>query len=241
MEASERLIVALDLDDLKKVEKFVKELSPYVKIFKIGMQLFSLYHRDALKVVKDCGGEIFLDLKFCDIPNTVKKAVEVVTSFGVYFFTLHTFGGYEMLKEAKIASLKKAKELNISPPKLLGVTLLTSIDERILKKELKIKYNPKNYVVFLASLAKKANFSGVVASAREAKIIRKKFGKDFLIVTPGIRPSQKKLYDQKRTLTAKEAINSGADYLVVGRPILEAKNPKDVVKDILEEIENEKR
>lgn len=241
METKERLIVAVDLEDLKEIENLVKKLSGYVKIFKIGLQVFSLYHIQALKIVKDYGGEVFLDLKFCDIPNTVVKASEIVTSFGVYFFNLHTFAGYEMLKAARIASFKKAEELKIPPPKILGVTLLTSIDRKILKKELKIRHNLENYVLVLSGLAKKAGLSGVVCSAKEAKIIKKKFGKNFITVTPGIRPAEKTFDDQKRILTAKDAIKSGADYIVVGRPILQAKNPVDVVKNILEEIESAER
>lgn len=241
MESRERLIVALDVENLRTAEKLVKNLSSYISIFKIGLQLFSLYHKDAIKMVKNYGAKIFLDLKFCDIPNTVAKGAEVITSFDVYFFNLHTFGGYEMMKQARIASLKKAKEIGISPPKILGVTLLTSIDQKILKEELKIKYSVEEYVIWLASLARKAGLSGVVASAQEAKIIRKSFKKNFIIVTPGIRPKQRNLDDQKRVLTAEEAINSGADYLVIGRPVIEAKNPVDIVKNIIEEIENAKR
>jgi len=235
--ARERLVLALDVDDFKKAEELVGELSDYVGVFKIGNQLFTAEGPKVVDMVNKKGGKVFLDLKFHDIPNTVARAAEVATKLGVYIFNIHTSGGYEMMKTAAEATAKASQELGIRKPIILGVTLLTSINQEILEKDLGIKKRLEEQVVHLAKLAKAAGFDGVVASSREIKEIRKACGKDFLILTPGIRPAGKSSDDQKRIMTPREAIKLGADFLVIGRPIRSAVNSVEAAKEILREME----
>ena len=233
----ERLILALDVDDFKKAEELVSELSDYVGAFKIGNQLFTAEGAKVVDMVNKKGGKVFLDLKFHDIPNTVARAAEVAAKLGVSIFNVHTSGGYEMMKAAAEATAKISQELGIRKPIILGVTLLTSINQEILEKDLGIKKRLEEQVVHLAKLAKAAGLDGVVASSREIKEIRKACGKDFLILTPGIRPAGKSSDDQKRIMTPREAIKLGADFLVIGRPIRSAVNSVEAAKEILREME----
>jgi len=233
----ERLILALDVDDFKKAEELVSELSDYVGAFKIGNQLFTAEGPKVVDMVNKNGGKVFLDLKFHDIPNTVARAAEVATKLGVFIFNIHTSGGYEMMKAAAEATEKISQELGIRKPIILGVTLLTSINQEILEKEVGIKKRLEEQVVHLAKLAKAAGLDGVVASSWEIKEIRKACGENFVILTPGIRPAGKSSDDQKRVMTPREAIKLGADFLVIGRPIRNAANPVEAAKKILKEME----
>jgi orotidine-5'-phosphate decarboxylase len=235
--AREKLVLALDVDDFKKAEKLVGKLSDYVGVFKIGSQLFTAEGTKVVDMVNERGGKIFLDLKFHDIPNTVARAAEVATKLGVYIFNVHTSGGYEMMRAAAEASEKISLASGIRKPLILGVTLLTSINQEILEKEIGIKKRLEEQVVHLAKLAKVAGLDGVVASSREIKQIRKACGEDFIILTPGIRPAGKSSDDQKRIMTPQEAIKLGADFLVIGRPIRDASNPVEAAKEILREME----
>jgi orotidine-5'-phosphate decarboxylase len=235
--AKERLVLALDVDDFKKAEELVGKLSDYVGVFKIGNQLFTAEGTKVVNMINERGGKVFLDLKFHDIPNTVARAAEVATKLGVYIFDIHTSGGYEMMKAAAEATKKISLALGILKPLILGVTLLTSVNQEILEKDLGIKKRLEEQVVHLAKLAKAAGLDGVVASSREIKEIRKACGKDFLILTPGIRPAGKSSDDQKRIMTPREAIKLGADFLVIGRPIRSAVNPVEAAKEILREME----
>ena len=235
--ARERLILALDVDDFKKAEELVGKLSDYVGVFKIGSQLFTAEGAKVVNMVNKRGGKVFLDLKFHDIPNTVARAAEVATKLGVYIFNVHTSGGYEMMRAAAEASEKISLALGIRKPLILGVTLLTSINRDILEKEIGIKKKLEEQVVHLAKLAKAAGLDGVVASSWEIKEIRKVCGEDFVILTPGIRPTGKSFDDQKRIMTPGEAIKLGADFLVIGRPIRNASNPAEAAKEILREME----
>lgn len=235
--AKERLVLALDVDDFKKAEELVGKLSDYVGVFKIGNQLFTAEGTKVVNMINERGGKVFLDLKFHDIPNTVARAAEVATKLGVYIFDIHTSGGYEMMKAAAEATKKISLALGIIKPIILGVTLLTSINQEILEKDLGIKKRLEEQVVHLAKLAKAAGLDGVVASSREIKEIRKACGKDFLILTPGIRPAGKSSDDQKRIMTPREAIKLGADFLVIGRPIRSAVNQVEAAKEILREME----
>ncbi|MFH1001836.1 MAG: orotidine-5'-phosphate decarboxylase [bacterium] len=235
--ARERLVLALDVDDFKKAEELVGKLSDYVGVFKIGSQLFTAEGAKVVDMVNEKGGKVFLDLKFHDIPNTVARAAEVATKLGVSIFNVHTSGGYEMMKAAAEATAKTSQELGIRKPIILGVTLLTSINQEILEKEIGIKKRLKEQVVHLAKLAKAAGLDGVVASSWEIKEIRKACGEDFVILTPGIRPAGKSSDDQKRVMTPREAIKLGADFLVIGRPIRNAANPVEAAKQILREME----
>lgn len=235
--ARERLVLALDVDDFKKANELVDRLSDYVGVFKIGSQLFTAEGAKVVNMVNERGGKVFLDLKFHDIPNTVARAAEVATKLGVYIFNIHTSGGYEMMKAAAEESKKTSLSLGTRKPLILGVTLLTSINQEILEKEIGIKKILKEQVVHLAKLAKDAGLDGVVASSWEIKEIRKTCGEDFVILTPGIRPVGKSSDDQKRVMTPREAIKLGSDFLVIGRPIRNAANPVEAAKNILKEME----
>lgn len=235
--ARERLVLALDVDDFKRAEGLVGKLSDYVGVFKIGSQLFTAEGAKVVNMVNERGGKVFLDLKFHDIPNTVARAAEVATKLGVYIFDIHTSGGYEMMKAAAEVTAKTSQELGIRKPIILGVTLLTSINQEILEKEIGIRKGLEEQVVHLAKLAKAAGLDGVVASSWEIKEIRKACGEDFVILTPGIRPAGKSSDDQKRVMTPQEAIKLGSDFLVIGRPIRNAVNPVEAAKEILSEME----
>ena len=235
--AKERLVLALDVDDFKKAEELVGKLSDYVGVFKIGSQLFTAEGAKVVNMVNERGGKVFLDLKFHDIPNTVARAAEVATKLGVYIFNVHTSGGYEMMRAAAEASEKISLALGVRKPLILGVTLLTSINQEILEKEIGVKKKLEEQVVHLAKLAKAAGLDGVVASSWEIREIRKACGEDFVILTPGIRPAGKSSDDQKRIMTPREAKKLGADFLVIGRPIRNASNPVEAAKEILREME----
>jgi len=240
LSAKERLVLALDVDNFKKAEELVNKLSDYVGVFKIGSQLFTAEGAKVVNMVNERGGKVFLDLKFHDIPNTVARAAEVATKLGVYIFNVHTSGGYEMMKAAAEATEKISLALGVRKPIILGVTLLTSINQEILEKEIGIKKRLKEQVVALAKLAQAASLDGVVASPQEIKEIRAACGDDFIILTPGIRPAGKSLDnqdDQKRVMTSREAIRLGSDFLVIGRPIRNASNPVEAAKEILREME----
>lgn len=219
-----KVIIALDVDLLSDVTRITKKFENKIKFYKIGLQLFTKHGKAAVEKVQKTGARVFLDLKFHDIPNTAAKASENATELGVFMFNVHAQGGLEMMRTAKQAAVKKARARGITPPKILGVTVLTSINSRILNKELNVPKTAENYVVHLARLAKKAGLDGVVSSAHEAKKIRKACGKDFLIVTPGIRFTKDTAHDQKRVATPEEAFANGADYIVMGRSLIEGMN-----------------
>ena len=235
MNPKDRLIVAIDVDTEEKAIKLIDKLKSEVRFFKIGFELFSSCGPGTVKIIKEKDCDIFLDLKFHDIPNTVAKAASSVTKLGVYMLNVHALGGYDMMKLTSETVTAEAKRLGIERPKVIAVTVLTSMDENALKK-VGVDDNIKKEVLRLASLAKAAGLDGVVASPSEAKLIRESLGKDFLIVTPGVRPALAASHDQKRIATPEEAIKDGADFIVVGRPITEAQNPAEAARAILEKI-----
>jgi len=235
MKPKDRLIVALDFDTEEKALAAVEKLRNDVRFFKIGFELFSSCGPKIAAAVKKSGCDIFLDLKFHDIPNTVAKAARAVTRLGVYMFNVHALGGYDMMKAAADAAKDEAAKLKITPPKVLAVTILTSMDEIALKK-VGLTDKMEDEVLKLAMLAKDAGLDGVVASAKEAKSIRGKLGAGFLIVTPGVRPALASNADQKRVATPKSAVGDGADLIVVGRPITEALDMAAAARQILKEI-----
>lgn len=214
------LIVALDVDTREKAIFLVKELKDYVSIFKIGPVLFTRYGPNIINEIKKFGSGIFLDLKLYDIPNTVALTVKAIAELGIAMFTVHISGGREMLNAA--VSALGAEQ---NKPKILGVTILTSVSN-VSKEE----------VIKMVGIAKEVGLDGVISSPLEIKDIRKTVVKDFLIVTPGIRPEGTGAGDQKRVATPKIAIQNGADYIIVGRPIIESDRPIEVVKSILSEI-----
>jgi orotidine-5'-phosphate decarboxylase len=238
------LIVALDFDSLSSAVKFAKQIADLVGMFKIGMQLFTAAGPEAVRQVAALGPGVFLDLKFHDIPNTVAGAVLSATAIsGVQLMNIHALGGSAMMSAA-VQSVNAVTAMGEDRPRLLAVTILTSMDQKAMR-EAGIAGVPKDRVLKLAKLAKKAGVDGVVASAQEAKAIRKACGPEFLIVTPGVRPAEHteagkkastKKNDQSRITTPTEAIKAGADFIVVGRPILAAEDPRAAAQAIVDEI-----
>jgi len=225
---NKKIIVALDLDNLKKT---IKELKKEVYAFKIGHEFFYNFGIKGYKEIYNVCPRIFLDLKLHDIPNTVEKGLKAISKLKPIFTTIHISGGDAM---QKISALKNNKKTNI-----LGVTVLTSLDKKQTLKYYKEK-NVNNLVKKFANYAKKNNLNGLVCSPLEINIVRQEVGKKMILVVPGIRPIKKissKKDDQKRTLTPKQAIDLGADFLVIGRPIIESKNPLETIKKINQSIQ----
>jgi orotidine-5'-phosphate decarboxylase len=233
------LIVALDFDSLTTALKFAGQVADLVGMFKIGSQLFTCAGPEAVREVAKLGPGVFLDLKFHDIPNTVAGAVLASAAMpGVQLVNVHALGGTAMLRAA-------AQAVGVSVPmganrtRLLAVTILTSMDHKA-TREIGIGGAPKMRAVKLAKLAQEAGVDGVVASVHEAKAIRKACGPDFLIVTPGVRPKATSVGtgkdEQSRTGTPREALKAGADFIVVGRPILAAADPRAAIEDVVNEI-----
>ena len=236
MNAKEKLIVALDVDSAERALALFNSLRDAVGMFKIGMQLFTLAGPDLVRRIISSGGRIFLDLKYHDIPNTVRLAGIEATRLGVSLFNIHAGGGVEMMTRTAEAVSETAAREGLLKPKVLGVTLLTSMDTAALN-QIGINLESESLVRVLARRAADCGLDGVVASARETSMIRETVSrKDFLIVTPGIRPTLESGDDQRRTMTATDAIRSGADYIVVGRPILEDENPARAAERIISEI-----
>ena len=211
-----KLILALDVSGSEKALSLVKEVSPFVDVFKVGPVLFLGEGTEIVKAIRGLGKEVFLDLKFHDIPATVQRSVESASKLGVYSLTVHASGGKEMMRAASLVEDR---------PRIWAVTVLTSQQA-----------DPED-VVKLARLAKECGLDGVIASPLEIRDIRKSCGKDFSVITPGIRLEPRPGDDQKRVATPSAAMKAGADFIVVGRPIIEAENPAEVAKRIHEEIE----
>jgi orotidine-5'-phosphate decarboxylase len=235
MKPQDRLIVALDVDSEKRALELVNKLKGEVKFFKIGLELFSSCGPSIVTTVKKTASRVFLDLKLHDIPTTVGKAAASLVRLGADIINVHALGGHDMMKKTAEAVKEEAQRLKAIPPKVIAVTVLTSMDENNLKK-IGINDTMESQVLNLARLAKDSGLDGVVASPAEAKLIREKIGKDFLIVTPGVRPVWASANDQKRIATPREALSNGADLIVIGRPIIEAPDPLQVARAILNEI-----
>ncbi len=229
---TDKLIVALDAPDRIEAEKIVKTLAGSVSMFKVGKELFTACGPSVVEMVHAHGARVFLDLKFHDIPNTVAAACTAAAKLGVYIVNVHASGGRKMMSEAA-AALKKFPEGK--RPLLIGVTVLTSMAETDLA-EVGVTHGLDRQVASLARLAKESGLDGVVASGRELAIIRQEVPGDFLIITPGVRPAWAAQGDQKRVVTPREAIEKGADFIVVGRPITQHPDPREAAKKILEEI-----
>lgn len=213
----------------------VRSLVPLVKMFKVGKELFTAAGPDAVKMVRCHKAGVFLDLKFYDIPNTVGAACAAATRLGVSMLNVHASGGKQMLFQAVQAVHKTAAELKVKPPILLGVTVLTSFTDQDLK-DIGVGQKTPRQVERLARLSKACGLDGVVASGQEIGLIRKAVQAPFVIVTPGVRPLWSAPGDQKRIITPKKAIEDGADFIVIGRPIIENPDPRAAVKKILAEI-----
>jgi len=238
----EKIIVALDVATAAEARRVIAELRGEVGAFKMGLQLFTAAGASFVRETVAAGAKIFLDLKFHDIPNTVARASIEAARLGVWMFNLHALGGSEMMQRTVEAVREICDKENFIQPKIIGVTVLTSSTRETLK-EIGIETETSEQVLKLAQLTAKCGLDGVVASPMEIEMIRASVGKkDFLIVTPGIRSSRTGLQietsdDQKRVMTAREAIAAGADYLVIGRPILQAEDRISAVRKILEQAE----
>ena len=233
--ADNRIITALDVHSLEDMKKMVITLGDSVTFYKVGMELFYSVGPDTIRCLRDMGKKVFLDLKVHDIPNTAAQAVRALIRLGADLMTLHGSGGALMLQSAAEAARNESARLGMERPRLLAVTVLTSIDEAAWAA-LGPGEPVGTSVERLARLAKEAGMDGVVASPREAAAIRTACGKDFLIVTPGIRPSFAQKNDQKRVATPAEALRDGATQLVIGRPITQAADPKAAAERIAAEI-----
>lgn len=232
-DACSKIIFALDVNGLSDIDRYAEMLSGRVGMFKVGKELFTSCGPAAVKAVMRHGGRVFLDLKYHDIPNTVANATLEAARLGVQLVNLHAMGGGEMM-EAAANSLQKEFG-NVERPNLLAVTILTSSTQTTLR-QIGIEHSVKDMVVRLARLAKDSGMDGVVASPLEIELIREACGPDFLIVTPGVRPSFAAADDQKRIMTPVEAVRAGADYLVIGRPIAKAVDPAAAAQLIADEI-----
>ncbi|MYE88484.1 orotidine-5'-phosphate decarboxylase [Candidatus Poribacteria bacterium] len=232
-----QLIVALDVENLSAADHLVTTLSDHVKWFKVGNQLFTTAGPAAVKLLLDAKKNIFLDLKFHDIPNTVAGAVASSIEIGAHMINMHASGGLEMMRAAAESAEKQASELGIPRPTLLGVTILTSVNEADFQRGSGTSRRLEDQVAYLAELSQRAGLDGVVASPLEIGLIRRVCGDDFVIVTPGVRPAWAVSNDQQRVMTPAEAIDAGADYIVVGRPITAADDPRDAARRILQEID----
>ena len=234
MKPEERIIVALDVNSPEKADRLVCELAPHVGAFKIGKELFTAQGPGIVSSVIKKNGKVFLDLKFHDIPNTVKGACREAAKLGVFMLNVHASGGKEMIR----AACEGVKEAGVeSEPFILAVTVLTSLSEDMVRNELRIPYSPREQVAFWAHMAQVSGADGVVCSPREIETVRKECGKEFLIVTPGIRPAWAVQGDQQRVAGPGAAVNDGADYLVIGRPITKAKDRLEAVNLIKEELQ----
>jgi orotidine-5'-phosphate decarboxylase len=228
-----KLIVSLDVDNLSQAIELIDILSPKVEIFKVGIAPFTNFGEQLLAKLHSEQKEVFLDLKFHDIPNTVKNAAKVCAQKNIFMMNFHCLGGLKMLQ----AAVAGVKETATKKTLLIGVTILTSMEEADMQ-DVGLQTTVQDRVIALAKLAKSAGLDGVVASAKEAKLIKENVGQDFIVVTPGIRPawSISGKEDQKRVLTPSQAIAQGADYLVVGRPIIKAQDPLEAASKIIDEI-----
>ncbi|NMO94749.1 orotidine-5'-phosphate decarboxylase [Paenibacillus lemnae] len=232
-----RLMVALDYPDAGQASALVRQLEGIPCYIKVGMQLFYAAGPDFVRSLKDKGYRVFLDVKMHDIPNTVKGGSHSVTALGVDMFNVHAAGGLKMMAAAKEgAEAALAETPGLVMPDIIAVTQLTSTSQQMMNEEIGIAGSVKESVIHYASLAQQAGLHGVVASSLEVEAIAAACGPDFKTVTPGIRPAGSGLGDQARVLTPGQAIASGSHYLVVGRPITEAKDPRTAAEQIIEEM-----
>ena len=229
------IIAALDVPTAEQALKLASEIAPVVGAFKIGSELFTAAGPDIVKKIRAMGAMVFLDLKFHDIPNTVAKAIASATRLDVQMLTIHTSGGGEMMRAAEKAAQDTAKSLGLSAPLVLGVTVLTSMDSHALN-ETGCEGNVGHQVERLALLAAKSGLRGLVCSPLEIAALREILPAEIQLVTPGIRTGAEKADDQKRTLSPREAMQAGASWLVVGRPIYAAENPRLAAEKLLASI-----
>jgi orotidine-5'-phosphate decarboxylase len=237
MDSRERVILALDVDNAYQAIRMVGQLGGHVGAFKVGLELVNAAGIGIFEKLKDAGAaRIFYDCKLHDIPNTVAGAARAIARHEVWMMNVHAAGGSRMVSAAADGLRSAASEAGVSPPMLLGVTLLTSISPEELRDELQSGLSTGEYVTAMARLVKRSGGQGVVASPHEIEAVRAACGKDFVIVTPGVRPAGVDAGDQRRTMTPGEAVRRGADYLVVGRAVTAAPDPVDAAQRIVEEV-----
>ncbi|MBN2244674.1 MAG: orotidine-5'-phosphate decarboxylase [Candidatus Aminicenantes bacterium] len=229
-----KIIIALDVKDGKKALALVKAL-PEAQIFKVGLRLFIAEGPSLLEKLKKMGKSVFLDLKLHDIPNTVAGAIESAVLHGAHMITLHAAGGREMMTRAAEEAALNSKAHGKEKPLLLAVTVLTSLKPNSLE-EVGMNSDIEKQVLILAHLAQAAGMDGIICSPQELEFIKKEFPENFLAVTPGIRPLWASPDDQKRIMTPSQALNKGADYIVIGRPVIAAPDPQESFQRILQEI-----
>ncbi|QOL24797.1 orotidine-5'-phosphate decarboxylase [Thalassotalea sp. LPB0316] len=226
-----KVVVALDFNKQADALSFIDKIEPTDCRLKVGKEMFTHFGPEFVKTLSNKGFDVFLDLKFHDIPNTVAKAVSAAADLGVWMVNVHASGGQKMMEQAKIALESYGKDA----PFLIAVTVLTSMSREDLQG-IGIDMEPQEHVMRLASLTKQSGLDGVVCSAMEAQMLKQNLGHDFKLVTPGIRPAGSSVDDQKRIMTPKQAIDVGVDYLVIGRPITKAVDPRKVLADINQSI-----
>jgi orotidine-5'-phosphate decarboxylase len=233
---SDKIILALDTSEAEYTLEIVDKLIDYISIVKVGYELFMSCGPGIIEEINKRNLKVFLDLKFHDIPNTVSMAALAAVKMGVFMFNIHASGGTEMMRKCRDKVVESCLRGNYERPKILGVTVLTSMADEVLKGELGIHHSIRTHVRHLAAMSMKAGLDGVVASAQDAAMIKHHCGKGFLVVSPGIRPPWAPLDDQKRTMGPKEALREGADFIVLGRAVLHHTSPKKALEIIMREI-----
>jgi orotidine-5'-phosphate decarboxylase len=236
MDPKDKIILALDVDHFEEAQRIVMEFKDHVGMFKVGKQLFTHCGPKIVDFIKLKNSKVFLDLKYHDIPNTVSKAAIEAAKLGVDMLNVHASGGLTMMKETGIALHNTTKKLRIPRPKIIAVTVLTSMDDAEFKN-MGIDISTSQLTKNLALLTKEAGLDGVVAAGTDIEMIRELCGKDFVIVTPGVRIQDKK-DDQKRVITPQDAIRKGATYIVLGRAIMDAENPKALLDKTCQDLKN---
>ena len=236
VDGKEKLIVAVDTNDFNKAKNLIDSLANNVDIFKVGLEQYISMKGKTIDYLREKGKKVFLDLKFHDIPNTMQSAVRAAVRDNIWLMTIHV-SDMEGMKQCALAAKEEAEKLGVEKPIIVGVTVLTSLSDKDLQ-DIGCNMTTQELAIKRAKLAKDAGLDGVVCSAKEVDKIVDVCGEDFVTVCPGIRPKESDLGDQKRIVTPKDAINKGAHYLVVGRPITKSKNPNIAAKNIIEEIEN---
>lgn len=235
-EAARRLILALDVDEYDYALELIDLFKDHIGIFKVGLELYTVAGPKIIQAIHRKNRKVFLDLKFHDIPTTVARAGIAAAREGIFMFNVHASGGLDMMRQCREEVVNVCLRENIERPRIIAVTVLTSMSQDVLKNEIGICHGLKTHVRHLAGMALAAGLDGVVSSAEEAAKIRSHCGRNFLIVTPGIRPAWASLDDQKRVMTPKQAIREGADYLVMGRAIMRHPDPVKAVEMTIKEI-----
>ena len=234
-----KLILALDVSEYDYAVELIDRFRDVIEVFKVGLELYTVAGPAIINEIHKRGRKVFLDLKFHDIPTTVSKAGIAAARLGVFMFNVHASGGLDMMRKCREDVVNLCLRENIDKPRIIAVTVLTSMSQETLKKDIGVQHSLNTHVRHLSALALNAGLDGVVASAREAAMIRGHCGRGFLIVTPGIRPSWTLPDDQSRTMTPKQALAQGADFLVMGRAILNHSNPMKAIELIHREIASE--